>query len=301
MKIRALAAAVILLAATILKMASPQAADLIRAAMSPQGYSRWETAENAAALGLKLAGGDDRQTEVSENASPSPEPAGSLQAEGFQLEDMVRANLTGFLPEEFLPEKEEISQIDIPTLEAIPHGEAAPAEETHPPAEEGQEAGTELQELLAVFLEAQAAFEGHPLPESVCTEAVTLDLDSQPPVSASVTSVFGYRVHPIHGDVRFHYGTDFAVYSGDPISAFASGTVIAAQEFSGYGQTVIIDHGNGVTTLYAHCSRLDVAFGETVEKGQTIALVGSTGNVTGPHLHFELQKDGEYLNPEFYL
>lgn len=303
MKIRALAAAVILLAATVLKLASPQAAVRIRAAMVPQSYSRWETAENAAALGLKLAGEDNRLTEVSGDISPSPSPAAEgLGAEGFELDAMVRANLSGFLPEELLPSLEsEVSEEGISSFESIPHGEAAPVEAPLPSSDPVLDAGAQLQEQLAVFLEAQAAFEGHALPDSVCTEAVVLELDCQPPVSASVTSVFGYRLHPIHGDVRFHYGTDFSVYSGDPIAAFASGTVIAAQEFSGYGQTVIIDHGNGITTLYAHCSRLDVAFGDTVEKGQTIALVGSTGNVTGPHLHFELQKDGEYLNPEFYL
>ena len=108
-------------------------------------------------------------------------------------------------------------------------------------------------------------------------------------------------MHPIQGVVKFHYGTDFAASAGTDVLAFADGTVLAAGQDAGYGNYVKIDHGNGYVTLYGHCSELLVSAGQTVQRGERIALVGATGQATGPHLHFELMHDGVYLNPEFYL
>ena len=121
------------------------------------------------------------------------------------------------------------------------------------------------------------------------------------PSSAPTSSPFGWRVHPILGYRRFHAGLDFAASYGSTIRAADSGTVIMAGWYGGYGRTVIISHGGGVTTLYGHTSQLYVSEGQTVEKGQAIAAVGSTGLSTGPHLHFEVRRNGTPVNPADYL
>lgn len=121
------------------------------------------------------------------------------------------------------------------------------------------------------------------------------------PTIGPVTSNFGWRTHPILGTERFHAGIDFGADYGSLIYASAQGRVIYADWYGGYGNAVIIDHGNGMTTLYGHCSELYVKDGDAVVKGQPIAAVGSTGFSTGPHLHFELRANGEPTDPAAYL
>lgn len=121
------------------------------------------------------------------------------------------------------------------------------------------------------------------------------------PVAGPITSNFGNRFHPVLGYSRFHAGTDFGASYGSIIRAADAGTVIFAGWYGGYGNAVIIDHGKGLTTLYAHASRLDVGEGQDVAKGQVIAAVGSTGLSTGPHLHFEVRSNGEPINPMQFL
>ncbi|MEH2282024.1 MAG: peptidoglycan DD-metalloendopeptidase family protein [Nostoc sp.] len=121
------------------------------------------------------------------------------------------------------------------------------------------------------------------------------------PSDASTSSPFGWRMHPILGYRRFHAGLDFAASYGSKIRAADSGTVIFAGWYGGYGRAVIIDHGNGITTLYGHTSELYVTEGQAVERGQAIAAVGSTGFSTGPHLHFEVRRNGTPVDPANYL
>ncbi len=121
------------------------------------------------------------------------------------------------------------------------------------------------------------------------------------PSQAPISSSFGWRMHPILGYRRFHSGTDFGAGMGSPIRAANAGRVIFAGRQGGYGNTVIIDHGEGITTLYGHASELYVKEGDQVAKGQAIAAVGSTGLSTGPHLHFEVRLNGEPQNPMNYL
>lgn len=116
-----------------------------------------------------------------------------------------------------------------------------------------------------------------------------------------ITSDYGWREHPIFGDDRFHTGVDIAVPTGTPIKAAADGVVVTSENAGGYGLTVIVDHGNGMSTLYAHASRLLAKPGQRVRTGDTIALVGSTGYSTGPHLHFEVRDQGEHVNPWIWL
>ena len=117
-----------------------------------------------------------------------------------------------------------------------------------------------------------------------------------------VTSEFGNRVDPITGKRKGHGGMDLAVPTGTPIRAALGGTVtVSKYNAGGYGYYVMIDHGNGLATLYGHCSKLLAKVGQTVEAGDIIALSGSTGRSTGPHLHFEVRVNGERTNPRAYL
>lgn len=121
------------------------------------------------------------------------------------------------------------------------------------------------------------------------------------PVNGPVTSYFGYRIHPITGSSRLHTGMDFGVGHGVPILAADNGVVIHSGWYGGYGNTVIVDHGGGFTTLYAHASSLAVSHGQTVKQGQMLSRVGSTGFSTGPHLHFEVRYHGNPIDPQSRL
>ena len=146
-------------------------------------------------------------------------------------------------------------------------------------------------------------YDGPALPAGASMDRYALHLDETvTPVLGWVSSPFGWREHPVDGEEKFHNGVDLAVNNGTEIGAFADGVV----EYIGdspeeYGLYLKIDHGGGVSTFYAHCGQLLVGQGEQVRAGQTVALSGDTGNATGPHLHFELKKDGVRLNPVYYI
>lgn len=153
---------------------------------------------------------------------------------------------------------------------------------------------------VAAFLESQAAYAEYAVPTNVSYECPVLPFEYVSPVSGIKSSGFGYRLHPIENKVKYHYGTDFAANTGTAVTAFADGVIVAAGDSDSYGKYMIIDHSDGYSTLYAHCSELCMGCGN-VSKGDVIAKVGSTGAATGPHLHFELMCNDTYLNPEFYL
>ena len=123
-----------------------------------------------------------------------------------------------------------------------------------------------------------------------------------PSTSTYITSPYGTRIHPVTGKLKTHSGLDIGAGMGTSIFAAADGTVlISGWNSGGYGNYVVIDHGGGLTTLYAHCSSLLVSAGQRVSRGQVIAKVGSTGISTGPHLHFEVLKNGAHTDPYAYL
>lgn len=116
-----------------------------------------------------------------------------------------------------------------------------------------------------------------------------------------LSSNFGYRISPFTGNRERHVGVDIAGVEGTPVYAIASGVVTYARRFKNYGNTVEIDHGNNYSTRYAHNQVNLVAAGQTVKQGDMIALLGNTGRSTGPHLHFEVLKNGRQINPRKYL
>jgi len=136
---------------------------------------------------------------------------------------------------------------------------------------------------------------GFSLSRSIITKKVDLGMSLVKPVSGIVTSRFGARWGSTHT------GTDIGAPTGTPIKAVAGGTVI----FSGWkgtlGKFIVVEHGNGIQSYYAHCSTLLVSKGDTVTAGQQIAKVGNTGRSTGPHLHFEIRKNGAAVNPQSYI
>lgn len=123
----------------------------------------------------------------------------------------------------------------------------------------------------------------------------------QPVPGAVVTSRFGARIHPISGQNGFHKGIDLAAEQGSTIYALEDGTIRTAAQSGSYGNYLIVQHNDGVCSLYAHCDQLLAGQGDTVQAGDPIATVGATGDATGNHLHLELWRAGKLLNPEDYL
>ena len=121
------------------------------------------------------------------------------------------------------------------------------------------------------------------------------------PSSKKITSKYGYRIHPIQKVRKLHTGIDIGAKKGAEVKASAGGKVIMAKYYGGYGNCIIVDHGGGMSTLYAHLSAYVAKEGDWVSQGQVIGKVGSTGNSTGPHLHFEVRVNGSTVDPQNYV
>ena len=122
-----------------------------------------------------------------------------------------------------------------------------------------------------------------------------------PIMSARLSSKFGKRKHPIYKVTKHHRGVDLAAPMNSPIRAIAKGMVVFADKYKGYGNLVVIDHGDGLTSHYGHCHEIKVSPLDTIAAGQIVATVGKTGNVTGPHLHLEIRKEGKAVDPQQFL
>ena len=180
--------------------------------------------------------------------------------------------------------------------------------------EDGMLGGSGLAGMFAPMIDdalVQALMDGGvsastPGPIRAATHAIPTskghDLDIDSLVSGGrVTSNFGYRSDPFTKQRKMHQGVDIAAPVGTPIQAARAGVVTFSGERGGYGNLVIVDHGDGNETRYGHCDQLNVQPGQRVGAGETIATVGSTGRSTGPHLHFELRQDGQAVAPSAWL
>ena len=157
---------------------------------------------------------------------------------------------------------------------------------------------------MAAFAESQYSYADYMVPTGVAYDMPTLGISGRSPTDGVVSSGFGYRMHPISGDVRFHYGTDFAAPEGTPIYAFADGRVSVVGTSTTLGNYIIISHDNGedgATTTYGHCGEVFFSSGDMVTSADKIASVSQTGNATGPCLHFELKIGDVRVNPQFYI
>lgn len=159
-----------------------------------------------------------------------------------------------------------------------------------------------VEDLVVTAVAQQYDDRGMELPDRVSFQYYNLGLEETAlPVMGSVTSAFGFRDHPVSGVYSFHTAVDIGVKKGTDVLAFADGTVRYIGENDIFGLYIMLDHDNGVSTFYAHCEKLLVSKGDQVVCGQVIAKSGETGNATGPHLHFSLEKDGVRLDPAYYL
>ena len=163
----------------------------------------------------------------------------------------------------------------------------------------GSDAGSDTQ-FSQLFSSWQKLDGDRPIASSRSASKVSIP-SADPLDGFRLTSGYGMRVHPILGGRRKHDGVDLASPIGTPVHATADGTVERASWFGGYGLCVEIDHGANLETRYGHMSRLAVAEGQFVHKGDVIGYVGSTGRSTGPHLHYEVRVDGKSVNPLTYM
>jgi len=150
---------------------------------------------------------------------------------------------------------------------------------------------------LAACQARRAAAVAAGLPAPKCTPGLGGPVQFAWPVRGPITSPFGMRVDPVTGRYQLHSGIDIGADYGVPITASADGSVIYAGWYGGYGYAIIIDHGGGWSTLYAHCSAMYVSANQPVRQGQVIGAIGATGWATGPHLHFEIRRNGVPLDP----
>lgn len=163
-----------------------------------------------------------------------------------------------------------------------------------------EEDGREVEIVTAVGQPYNS--DGVALPANVSYEYYEFGLENTVcPVLGEVTSGFDYRISPITGKREFHLALDIAADTGSEIQAFADGVIRYIGESDDFGLYFMIDHENGVSTFYAHCSKLMVRKGDAVSCGQVVALVGETGKTTGPHLHFTIEKDNIRLDPAYYV
>lgn len=153
--------------------------------------------------------------------------------------------------------------------------------------------------VLKSFVSSQADFPA--LPENCSAEYREISIGHTDPVKGEMTSGFGYRIHPVTGKTSLHSGVDIAAPEGEEVCSFADGQVEAIGENGIYGKYLLISHGEGIETFYAHLEVTSVEAGDSVKEEQPLGAVGQTGLATGPHLHFEVRCGGVYLNPLYYL
>lgn len=236
-------------------------------------------------------------------------------SDGRPLRESLEAlgvRILGGEPEPDEPEPAETASVNVTLLDQPPgagrawlntHGimavRAAADEPSLPPVSQQPEP---TQPVPETAVPQEYSEEGVKLPSNVSFAFYELGLpETVDPVTGPVTSTFGYRDSPINGEYEFHLALDIAAEEGTEIGAFADGVVEYIGESDEFGQYLKITHANGVSSFYAHCSKLLVRKGMTVTCGQTVALVGHTGNAIGSHLHLTIEKDNVRLDPAYYV
>lgn len=232
------------------------------------------------ALCVKIFGGEPAQPEPPvEKAVPLPQVVLLGQTPGAGLSYLDNHGV--------LSGTERRQEADEPVPSAVP--EAEPDTSDAPPA-------------VVTALAQEYSADGVKLPRNVSFAFYELGLpETVVPVNGPITSTFGYRDNPVNGKYEFHLALDIGAEEGTEIGAFADGVVRYIGESDEFGQYLMIDHANSVSSFYAHCSKLLVHKGDAVGCGQTVALVGQTGNATGPHLHLTIEKDDIRLDPAYYV
>ena len=223
-----------------------------------------------------------------DNVSAMARRLGEMQAQLMRLDALGErvAKLAGIRPEEF-------NFRDLPGRGGVESKDARPLSMA--------ELSGQV-DLVSRGVESRADYLDVVESELLSAQVRTALLPQNTPVTEGfVGSGFGSRLDPFSGQMSMHAGLDFAAPVGTPIMAAAGGVVSAAEYNPAYGNMVVIDHGSGLQTLYAHASKMEVRSGEIVRKGQQIARVGSTGRSTGSHLHFEVHVNGVPQNPARFL
>ncbi len=193
--------------------------------------------------------------------------------------------------------KDDVIEVDVPSDTFTTPLPTASVDEGVEPSDEAQ---VSIEAALTVSLpeEIESTI---PAPDIVSTEAVSLNFPYMTPVSGQLTSPFGYRDHPIDKEIKFHYGVDIAAPKGTKIYAFADGVVDCVLTGEINGNYFRISHPDDIVSMYAHCEKIVVKEGQKVKKGDVIAYVGDTGQVTAAHLHFQLYKNSKLIDPTPFL
>ena len=207
-----------------------------------------------------------------------------------------------------VPEKFEGPSVLVMLLEELERSQSTQAELRETLRDDIDALSTQLEDMEEFETELDSAIRGLRA-ELVAIEAREVEWDPEQitpetiilPSSAPITSGWGRRWHPILRKMRNHYGTDFDAERGSPVWAAHQGVVETATYMSDFGRVIVLNHGNGFSTLYGHLNKIRVKYGETVRQGQRIGDVGSSGLSTGPHLHFEMRINHVLRNPKKYL
>lgn len=250
-----------------------------------RGEPAWDAAEELCAA---LTGRE------AETPSPEPEPKPSFSGEPVLLSGTPAGGMA-YLSAHRLP-----GEYEALLARAAPGPDAGQGEPESARPEPEPEPDPTPEVVTAV---AQAyTDDGVELPRNVSLAYYNLGLsETTVPVQGTVTSGFGYRDSPVNGENEFHLALDIGAAEGTEIRAFAAGTVEYIGKSDEFGNYLKIRHANNSASFYAHCSKLLVHKGDEVACGQAVALVGHTGNATGPHLHLTIEKDGIRLDPAYYV
>ena len=231
---------------------------------------------------------------------------GNFYSDVFGPAPLKISEIPDDLPQQILPvsidSTDSTPEIPIKAIEPVPDKSLVPIKQSDSAQTSVllSEAASTVPVAGTVLLKAD--YNGPQLPKRDTMDQISLGaIETMTPVMGRQTSKYGWRTHPITGKKHFHGGADISGKMGTPIKAFADGTVDYIGRDKSYGLYIQLDHGSGVKSFYAHCSKLCAEKGQKVKIGEKIAEIGSTGCSTGPHLHLEIKCGSKRLNPAYYI